>query len=86
MCMMVSCRFCLPFRLTTYGLAELQIEGDGNCQVSLLLSSFINPEFYMHNKKLIFFARMNWPSTFAINLCFCFLWLNSIFLDLSSAI
>ncbi|KAH9673718.1 OVARIAN TUMOR DOMAIN-containing deubiquitinating enzyme 11 [Citrus sinensis] len=29
---------------------------------------------------------MNWPSTFAINLCCCFLWLISIFLDLSSAI
>jgi hypothetical protein len=40
LCKMVGSSFsclskCFSFRLATYGLEELKMEGDGNCQVRL---------------------------------------------------
>lgn len=41
-------------RLTTYGLAELQIEGDGNCQFRALADQlFRNPDYHKHVRKQI---------------------------------
>ncbi|MQL88034.1 hypothetical protein Taro_020588, partial [Colocasia esculenta] len=41
----------LSERLTTYGLAELQIEGDGNCQFRAIADQlFRNPEYHKHLK------------------------------------
>ncbi|KAH9737328.1 SWIM-type domain-containing protein [Citrus sinensis] len=45
----------LSERLTTYGLAELQIEGDGNCQFRALADQlFRNPDYHKHVRKEIF--------------------------------
>lgn len=42
----------LAERLTTYGLAELQIEGDGNCQFRALADQlFHNPDYHRHVRK-----------------------------------
>lgn len=42
----------LAERLKTYGLAELQIEGDGNCQFRALADQlFQNPEYHRHVRK-----------------------------------
>lgn len=39
-------------RLSTYGLAELQVEGDGNCQFRALADQlFRNPEYHRHVRK-----------------------------------
>ncbi|XP_074269567.1 OVARIAN TUMOR DOMAIN-containing deubiquitinating enzyme 11-like [Silene latifolia] len=44
----------LAERLTTYGLAELQIEGDGNCQFRALADQlFHNPEYHRHVRKQV---------------------------------
>lgn len=44
----------LSERLTTYGLAELQIEGDGNCQFRALADQlFRNPDYHKHVRKEI---------------------------------
>ncbi|KAL4200804.1 hypothetical protein AMTRI_Chr02g255450 [Amborella trichopoda] len=41
-------------RLVTYGLAELQIEGDGNCQFRALADQlFRNPDYHKHVRKEI---------------------------------
>ncbi|KAF5735658.1 hypothetical protein HS088_TW15G01171 [Tripterygium wilfordii] len=42
----------LSERLTTYGLAELQIEGDGNCQFRALADQlFRSPDYHKHVRK-----------------------------------
>ncbi|XP_043690352.1 OVARIAN TUMOR DOMAIN-containing deubiquitinating enzyme 11 isoform X2 [Telopea speciosissima] len=42
----------LSQRLTTYGLQELQIEGDGNCQFRALADQlFRNPDYHKHVRK-----------------------------------
>lgn len=42
----------LSERLTTYGLAELQVEGDGNCQFRALADQlFRNPDYHKHVRK-----------------------------------
>uniref|UniRef100_A0A1D1ZL10 ubiquitinyl hydrolase 1 n=1 Tax=Anthurium amnicola TaxID=1678845 RepID=A0A1D1ZL10_9ARAE len=42
----------LSERLTTYGLAELQIEGDGNCQFRAIADQlFRNSEYHKHVRK-----------------------------------
>ncbi|KAJ3679305.1 hypothetical protein LUZ60_017316 [Juncus effusus] len=39
-------------RLNTYGLAELQVEGDGNCQFRALADQiFRNPDYHKHVRK-----------------------------------
>ncbi|KAK1303663.1 hypothetical protein QJS10_CPB11g01464 [Acorus calamus] len=44
----------LSERLSTYGLAELQIEGDGNCQFRALADQlFRNPEYHKHVRKKV---------------------------------
>ncbi|XP_010242078.1 PREDICTED: OTU domain-containing protein DDB_G0284757 isoform X2 [Nelumbo nucifera] len=44
----------LSERLTTYGLAELQIEGDGNCQFRALADQlFRNPDYHRHVRKQV---------------------------------
>ncbi|KAK4834264.1 hypothetical protein QYF36_019867 [Acer negundo] len=44
----------LSERLATYGLAELQIEGDGNCQFRALADQlFHNPDYHKHVRKEI---------------------------------
>ncbi|WCJ28101.1 OVARIAN TUMOR DOMAIN-containing deubiquitinating enzyme 11 [Euphorbia peplus] len=44
----------LSERLATYGLAELQIEGDGNCQFRALADQlFRNPEYHKHIRRQI---------------------------------
>ncbi|KAF9587440.1 hypothetical protein IFM89_002621 [Coptis chinensis] len=44
----------LSERLTTYGLAELQIEGDGNCQFRALADQlFRNPDYHKHVRKQV---------------------------------
>ncbi|KAI9153215.1 hypothetical protein LWI28_007828 [Acer negundo] len=44
----------LSERLATYGLAELQIEGDGNCQFRALADQlFRNPDYHKHVRKEI---------------------------------
>uniref|UniRef100_A0A6V7QX57 ubiquitinyl hydrolase 1 n=1 Tax=Ananas comosus var. bracteatus TaxID=296719 RepID=A0A6V7QX57_ANACO len=44
----------LSERLTTYGLAELQIEGDGNCQFRALADQiFRNPDYHKHVRKAV---------------------------------
>jgi hypothetical protein len=41
-------------RLGTYGLAEFQIEGDGNCQFRALADQiFRNPEYHKHVRKAV---------------------------------
>ncbi|KAJ4975710.1 hypothetical protein NE237_000816 [Protea cynaroides] len=41
-------------RLTTYGLQELQIEGDGNCQFRALADQlFRNPDYHKHVRKQV---------------------------------
>ncbi|PIA37799.1 hypothetical protein AQUCO_03000375v1 [Aquilegia coerulea] len=41
-------------RLSTYGLAELQIEGDGNCQFRALADQlFRNPDYHKHVRKQV---------------------------------
>ncbi|KAA8526152.1 hypothetical protein F0562_007748 [Nyssa sinensis] len=43
-----------PERLATYGLAELQIEGDGNCQFRALADQlFRNPDYHKHVRKQV---------------------------------
>jgi hypothetical protein len=40
------------FRLATYGLAELQMEGDGNCQFRALADQlFRNADYHKHVRK-----------------------------------
>lgn len=42
----------LSERLSTYGLAELQVEGDGNCQFRALADQlFRNPDYHKHVRK-----------------------------------
>ncbi|XP_009757675.1 OVARIAN TUMOR DOMAIN-containing deubiquitinating enzyme 11 [Nicotiana tabacum] len=42
----------LSSRLATYGLAEMQIEGDGNCQFRALSDQlYHNPEYHKHVRK-----------------------------------
>lgn len=44
----------LSARLSTYGLAELQIEGDGNCQFRALADQlFRNPDYHKHVRKQV---------------------------------
>ncbi|XP_010532516.1 PREDICTED: OTU domain-containing protein DDB_G0284757 [Tarenaya hassleriana] len=44
----------LSERLATYGLAELQIEGDGNCQFRALADQlFRNPDYHKHVRKQV---------------------------------
>ncbi|KAG7037516.1 OTU domain-containing protein-like protein, partial [Cucurbita argyrosperma subsp. argyrosperma] len=44
----------LSERLVTYGLAELQMEGDGNCQFRALADQlFRNPEYHKHVRKAV---------------------------------
>lgn len=44
----------LSERLTTYGLAELQMEGDGNCQFRALADQlFRNPDYHKHVRKQV---------------------------------
>ncbi|XP_065854231.1 OVARIAN TUMOR DOMAIN-containing deubiquitinating enzyme 11 [Euphorbia lathyris] len=44
----------LSERLATYGLAELQIEGDGNCQFRALADQlFRNPDYHKHIRRQI---------------------------------
>ncbi|CAN7046944.1 unnamed protein product [Brassica oleracea var. botrytis] len=44
----------LSVRLATYGLAELQMEGDGNCQFRALADQlFRNPDYHKHVRKHI---------------------------------
>ncbi|CAH8380742.1 unnamed protein product [Eruca vesicaria subsp. sativa] len=44
----------LSGRLATYGLAELQMEGDGNCQFRALADQlFRNPDYHKHVRKHI---------------------------------
>ncbi|KAG6621186.1 hypothetical protein I3842_Q030600 [Carya illinoinensis] len=44
----------LSERLVTYGLAELQMEGDGNCQFRALADQlFRNPDYHKHVRKHI---------------------------------
>ncbi|KAE9456010.1 hypothetical protein C3L33_12084, partial [Rhododendron williamsianum] len=44
----------LSFRLATYGLAELQMEGDGNCQFRALADQlFRNPDYHKHVRKKV---------------------------------
>ncbi|OMP07649.1 Ovarian tumor, otubain [Corchorus olitorius] len=44
----------LSERLATYGLAELQIEGDGNCQFRALADQlFRNPDYHKHVRRQI---------------------------------
>ncbi|KAK9285684.1 hypothetical protein L1049_025125 [Liquidambar formosana] len=44
----------LSERLTTYGLAELQIEGDGNCQFRALADQlFRNPDYHKHVRRQV---------------------------------
>ncbi|KAK9668654.1 hypothetical protein RND81_13G075600 [Saponaria officinalis] len=44
----------LAERLSTYGLAELQIEGDGNCQFRALADQlFHNPDYHRHVRKQV---------------------------------
>lgn len=44
----------LSERLATYGLAELQIEGDGNCQFRAIADQlFRNPDYHKHVRKQI---------------------------------
>lgn len=41
-------------RLATYGLAELQVEGDGNCQFRALADQlFRNPDYHKHVRKAV---------------------------------
>ncbi|GAB2219602.1 hypothetical protein Droror1_Dr00007239 [Drosera rotundifolia] len=41
-------------RLTTYGLAELHIEGDGNCQFRALADQlFRHPDYHKHVRKVV---------------------------------
>ncbi|KAH7679149.1 Ubiquitinyl hydrolase 1 protein [Dioscorea alata] len=41
-------------RLTTYGLAEMQVEGDGNCQFRALADQlFRNPDYHKHVRKAV---------------------------------
>ncbi|XP_015958421.1 OVARIAN TUMOR DOMAIN-containing deubiquitinating enzyme 11 isoform X1 [Arachis duranensis] len=44
----------LSERLVTYGLAELQMEGDGNCQFRALADQlFRNPEYHKHVRRQV---------------------------------
>ncbi|KAL0545923.1 hypothetical protein IC582_015820 [Cucumis melo] len=44
----------LSGRLVTYGLAELQMEGDGNCQFRALADQlFRNPDYHKHVRKAV---------------------------------
>ncbi|XP_077253365.1 OVARIAN TUMOR DOMAIN-containing deubiquitinating enzyme 11-like [Tasmannia lanceolata] len=44
----------LSERLTTYNLAELQVEGDGNCQFRALADQlFRNPDYHKHVRKQV---------------------------------
>ncbi|KAG6591816.1 OTU domain-containing protein [Cucurbita argyrosperma subsp. argyrosperma] len=44
----------LSGRLATYGLAELQMEGDGNCQFRALADQlFRNPDYHKHVRKAV---------------------------------
>ncbi|MBA0549112.1 hypothetical protein Golob_020167 [Gossypium lobatum] len=44
----------LSERLATYGLAELQMEGDGNCQFRALADQlFRNPDYHKHVRRQI---------------------------------
>ncbi|KAL3502407.1 hypothetical protein ACH5RR_036856 [Cinchona calisaya] len=44
----------LSERLSTYGLAEMQIEGDGNCQFRALADQlFRNPDYHKHVRKQV---------------------------------
>ncbi|KAG5552156.1 hypothetical protein RHGRI_010302 [Rhododendron griersonianum] len=44
----------LSERLATYGLAELQMEGDGNCQFRALADQlFRNPDYHKHVRKKV---------------------------------
>ncbi|XP_058072028.1 OVARIAN TUMOR DOMAIN-containing deubiquitinating enzyme 11 isoform X2 [Magnolia sinica] len=44
----------LSERLATYGLAELHVEGDGNCQFRALADQlFRNPEYHKHVRKQV---------------------------------
>ncbi|WOL16493.1 OTU domain-containing protein [Canna indica] len=44
----------LSERLAMYGLAELQVEGDGNCQFRALADQlFHNPEYHKHVRKAV---------------------------------
>ncbi|PSR84645.1 OTU domain-containing protein [Actinidia chinensis var. chinensis] len=44
----------LSGRLATYGLTELQIEGDGNCQFRALADQlFRNPDYHKHVRKVV---------------------------------
>lgn len=44
----------LSERLGNYGLAEFQIEGDGNCQFRALADQiFRNPDYHKHVRKLV---------------------------------
>ncbi|XP_020269452.1 OTU domain-containing protein DDB_G0284757 isoform X2 [Asparagus officinalis] len=44
----------LTERLATYGLAELQVEGDGNCQFRALADQlFRNPDYHKHVRKAV---------------------------------
>ncbi|KAG2716046.1 hypothetical protein I3760_03G106300 [Carya illinoinensis] len=44
----------LSERLVTYGLAELQMEGDGNCQFRALADQlFRNPDYHKHVRKQV---------------------------------
>ncbi|THU68669.1 hypothetical protein C4D60_Mb08t06290 [Musa balbisiana] len=41
-------------RLAMYGLAELQVEGDGNCQFRAVADQlFHNPEYHRHVRKAV---------------------------------
>ncbi|MED6196479.1 OVARIAN TUMOR DOMAIN-containing deubiquitinating enzyme 11 [Stylosanthes scabra] len=44
----------LSERLVTYGLAELQMEGDGNCQFRALSDQlFRNPDYHKHVRRQV---------------------------------
>ncbi|EEF38705.1 conserved hypothetical protein [Ricinus communis] len=51
----------LSERLATYGLAELQIEGDGNCQFRSLADQLLrSPDYHKHVRKQVVKQPFEW--------------------------
>ncbi|KAJ8627675.1 hypothetical protein MRB53_020982 [Persea americana] len=55
----------LSERLITYGLAEMQVEGDGNCQFRALADQlFRNPEYHKHVRKEVVKQLKNFQKSY----------------------
>lgn len=55
----------LSERLITYGLAEMQVEGDGNCQFRAIADQlFRNPEYHKHVRKEVVKQLKNFQKSY----------------------